>query len=507
MVSFLFLVAVIALGSWCLINRRNATNLPWSRTPLPVIGHLHLLGSLPHRSLASLAKKHGPLLLLRLGGVPTAVVSSAEVAEKVMKTHDLTFASRPALSMADRLVYGSCDVSFHGYGEYWRQTRRISIVHFLSAKRVQDFRQVREEEVALFLAEVRTAATAFSPVNLSKRLATLTNDITCRVALGRKYSGEKQFREMLKEFTTLLGTFSMADYVPCLGWVDELRGLNSRVRKNFKEFDGFIERVLQEHAKDRATDSGSCSEVKDCLDFVDALLSLRNRGDAVIDLTVRGWETIKALIMDVFAAGTDSVFTAIEWTMAELIKNPSSMRKAQEEVRRIVGSHSTASEEDIDKMEYLKAIIKESLRLHPPLPLLVPREAMRHTELQGCVIPKGTRVFVNAWAIARCPKDWDRAEEFWPERFLNCSVDFKGHDFKFVPFGAGRRGCPGVSFTTAILEYVLANLLHSFDWEVPEEEKAGVLDMSETDGITARKKYDLVLRAKPNLGILHAQSG
>jgi len=202
---------------------------------------------------------------------------------------------------------------------------------------------------------------------------------------------------------------------------------------------------------------------------------------------------------DMFAAGTDTTFVTLEWAMTELIRNPEVMERVQEDVRRVVGCNQKISDRDVDKMIYLKAVIKETLRLHTPLPLLIPREAMNDTKLDGFHIPRGTRVIVNAWAIGRDPTSWDRPEEFCPDRFISSNVDFKGQDFHFIPFGAGRRSCPGTSFGISTVELTLAHLLHHFDWQLPRGMEGELLDMSEAPGLTVHKKSGLVLIAKPVL--------
>lgn len=195
-------------------------------------------------------------------------------------------------------------------------------------------------------------------------------------------------------------------------------------------------------------------------------------------------------------AGTDTSSTGLEWLMAELIRHRNVMKKAQEEVRSVVGKRSKIGMEDIYQMHYLKCVVKEALRLHPPLPLLLPRETSTSIELGGYNIPANTRVFINAWAIQRDPSFWDRPEEFIPERFENTGVDFKGQDFHFIPFGSGRRGCPGMAFGVASIECVIANLLYWFDWKLPEDGSLGLgkdLDMSEVYGLTAYKRVPLRL--------------
>lgn len=200
-----------------------------------------------------------------------------------------------------------------------------------------------------------------------------------------------------------------------------------------------------------------------------------------------------------FAGGTDSISTFLEWAMTELLRHPIVMKKLQDEGRKVVGDRRRhiITEEDLGDMKYLKAVVKETLRLHPPVPLLVPRESTEDIKVNGCYhVEAGTRVIVNAWAIARDPKYWDEPEEFKPERFLNSSIDIKGNDFNVIPFGAGRRGCPAVAYATVANELLLANLVHQFDWALP----AGVetLDMTETVGITMHRKTPLMAVATPN---------
>ncbi|XP_008799325.2 cytochrome P450 71A1-like [Phoenix dactylifera] len=479
-------------------ERRKLTSLP---TPprLPVLGNLHQLGSAAHRSLRSLSEKYGPVMLMYFGCVPTVIVSSAEAAHEVMKTRDLAFASRPKSSMADRLLYNSHDVAFSPYSEYWRQVRRICVLHLLSLKRVQSFRSVREEEVVLMIDNIRCAASNMQPVNPSKLISTLTSDIVCRVAFGRKYSKEEDggntFREMLRETLELLGTFPVGDFIPRLRWVDWLRGLDARVRNTAKQIDCFTEKIIEAHL--HVKNDGS-DDHRDICDFIDVLLSLDNDKNDGSGISL-GRDSIKAVTLDMFAGGTDTTYTVIEWVMAELVRHPKDMKRVQEEVRKVVGLKEKIEEELLGEMHYLKAVIKEVLRLDTPVPLLVPRESIEDTKLQGYDIPAGTRVMINAWAIARDPRSWERAEEFWPDRFMNSSFDFRGQDFQFIPFGAGRRGCPGIAFSIPVVELALANLLHHFDWELPDGMKEESLDMSESAGITSRKKVNLILVAKPRI--------
>ncbi|CAL5444663.1 unnamed protein product [Camellia sinensis] len=481
---------------------------PPSPPKLPIVGNLHQLGLFPHCSLRSLAQKYGPLMQLHFGSVPVLVVSSAVAAHEIMKTHDLAFSSRPKTSIATRLTYNSKDVAFSPYGEFWRQVRSICVLHLLSNRRVQSFRNVREEETALMIGQIKhySSSSSSSLVNLTDVFVTLTNNIVCRVALGRKYGGTKggrRFKELLAMIAELLGVFNVGDYIPWLAWMNRINGLDAKVESVFKEIDEFLEGVVEEHVDRRKEGSDTVnigSESKH--DFVDLLLQIQQENTAGSPIHR---DTIKAVILktprnawrDMFAAGTDTVFTTMEWTMAELLKHPQIMKKLQNEVRKIAKGKLNITEDDLENMYYLKAVIKESLRMHPPAPLLVPRESIQDTKVMDYDIIAGTQVIVNAWAIARDPLLWEDPEEFRPERFLNSSIDFKGHNFEFIPFGAGRRGCPGILFAMNVNELALASVVHKFNLSLPDGASGEDLDMTEVAGLTIHKKNPLIVVPTP----------
>lgn len=198
-----------------------------------------------------------------------------------------------------------------------------------------------------------------------------------------------------------------------------------------------------------------------------------------------------------FAAGTDITFITLDWGMTELIMNPKIMERAQAEVRSIVGERRVVMESDLPQLNYMKAVVKEIFRLHPPAPVLLPRESIEDVIIDGYNIPAKTRFFVNAWAIGRDPETWQNPESFEPQRFMDSTIDFKGQDFELIPFGAGRRSCPAITFGTATVELALAQLLHSFDWELPPGIQTKDLDMTEVVGITMHRIANLIVLAKP----------
>jgi len=194
-----------------------------------------------------------------------------------------------------------------------------------------------------------------------------------------------------------------------------------------------------------------------------------------------------------FVGGTESSSEVVLWGMSEMVKNPMVMEKAQVEVRRVFDRKGYVDETELHRLIYLNSIIKETLRLHPPGALLVPRESRERCQINEYDIPAKTRVIVNAWAIARDPRYWIEAESFKPERFLNSTIDFKGTDFEYIPFGAGRRMCPGIAFALPNIELPLAQLLYHFDWKLPNGMKNEELDMTESFGLAVGRKHDLCL--------------
>ncbi|KAH7866575.1 hypothetical protein Vadar_022148 [Vaccinium darrowii] len=470
---------------------RKKLNLPPSPPSLPIIGHLHLRGTLLHRSFRTLSQTYGPILLLHLGRAPTLVVTSAEIAKEIMKTQDVTFSNRVRTRAAEGIMYGCRDLAFSPHREYWRQMRKISILQLLSLNRVLSFDFVREEEVAGLIENIRGASLDGAPVNLAELLLQTSNNVISRCALGRKYEREddhnnKRFGELLRSAMEHMGAFCFRDFFPSLGWIDVLTGFVKRVKNTSEGLDTFLDELIERHRSFEG--NYDKPDHKNC--FLEILLEVQKEGIMGMDFTQ---DNIKAILLNMFLGGTDTASSTMEWAMAELMKNPTKMKKAQEEVRRIVGKKSKVDQQDIAQMEYLKCVVNETLRLHPPAPFLIPRELAQSAKLGGYDIPPKTRVFINTWAIQRDPKYWDNPEEFLPERFANNPIDFRGQDFQFIPFGAGRRGCPGISFGVMEIEDVLASLLYWFDWELPIGEEPEDLEMSEVFGLTVHKKIELQL--------------
>lgn len=472
-------------------------NLPPSPPKLPIVGHLHQLGLLPHRSLQSLSQQYGQLMFLYLGSTPTLVVTSAEVAQLIFQTHDTIFCSRPKSHAASILFYGRKDVAFSPYGEYWRKMRAICVQQLLSSKKVQSFRRVREEEVALMVEEIKRSGA--SVLNLSGILTTYTDDLISFASFNNKCSGDQgtfvNLKQLLDELMKLLGVVSMGDFIPWLSWVDNVNGLEGRLQNVAEQLDVFLEKVIQEH-QDRLSamiiedDSDKGEKVQN---FLDILLDLQRENKDALSM-----ESVKSVLLDMFVGGTDTSYTLMEWAIFELIRHPRVMKELQEEVRKIVkGKDSKVlCGDDLEQLPYLNAVIKEVLRLHPPAPLLMFRESLQEVKINGFDISAGTQVIINAWAIQRDPTFWTEAEEFRPERFLNTSsFDYRGQNFHYIPFGVGRRGCPGISFAIASAQLVIATLMYEFDWKFPDGIDHEKVDMTEAPGLTVRRRDPLMVIA------------
>nr|KYP46475.1 Cytochrome P450 83B1 [Cajanus cajan] len=472
------------------LKNKNQLHPPGPRG-LPILGNLHQLdNSNFHVQLWQLSKKYGPLFSLQLGLRPAIVISSPKVAKEALKNHDVEFSGRPKLHGQQRLSYNGIDMSFSPYGTYWREIRKLCVVHVLSSRRVSSFSPIRHFEVKHMINKISGHASSSTVTNLNEVLISLTSAIICRTAFGRRYEDEgnerSRFHGLLNECEAMMGVLFVSDYIPFLGWVDKLTGLRTRLEKSFKELDEFSQEVIEEHM-----DPNRKSSEEE--DIIDVLLQLKKQRSFSTDLTI---DNIKAVFMDLLIAATDTTASTAVWVMTELVKHPRVMKKVQEEIRNWEDKKDFIDEDETQNFPYFKAVIKETLRLHPPLALLVPKETNKRCIIEGYEIAAKTLVYVNAWAIHRDPDTWKEPEEFLPERFLDSTIDFRGQDFELIPFGAGRRSCPGILMAIASLDLILANLLYFFDWELPPGIKKEDIDTEVLPGLVQYKKNPLCVLAK-----------
>ncbi|KAG8502828.1 hypothetical protein CXB51_000471 [Gossypium anomalum] len=479
--SFTFLVFIFMVFKLWMrsIIKETPKILPPAPWKLPIIGHLHLLiFALPHQRLAELAKRHGSLMHLQLGELPHVVVSSPEAAKEVMKTHDINFANRPFLLGAEIVLYNLSDIGFAPYGSHWR-----------------------EEEVSSLITSI--FCNTGSEINLGEMLCNLSYNITLRTALaGRCKLQHETLIPILKEFIDALGGFSITDLFPSVKFLPMISGMKAKLERFHHDLDVMLKSIIEERRASN-TNLGNSDDETD--DLLDVLLNLQDHGGLEFPLTT---DNIKDVILDMFIGGTETSSTVVEWAMSEIMKNPRVLQNVQAEVRQVYDRTGDVNESDLHELEYLKLVIKETLRLHPPLSLLIPRENSERCEINGYEIPTKNKVIVNAWAIGGDSNYWSEAERFIPERFINSSVDYKGANFEFIPFGARRRICPGMSYGMAVVKLSLAKLLSHFDWKLPNGMKNEDLDMTEAFGASVRKKSELYLIPTPyHLGMTVERDG
>ncbi|KAL8103366.1 6,7,8-trihydroxycoumarin synthase-like [Apium graveolens] len=496
-VVLLFIILTFLLFFIC-----KQSNQRWiksnSRPPgprgLPLIGNMHQFDtSNTHLYLLQLSRKYGPLVSLQLGSVRTLVISSATVAKEVFKNHDITFSSRPALVGTQKLSYNGIDFAFAPYSDYWRNMRKICTIHLLSTKSFQSFCPIREDEVTKMMKKLSNRAAGFNIVNVSETVMTVTSSIVYRTSFGKiddedddqDYTGynnkmSRQIHWVLTESQACFGRFFVEDFFPQLGsFIDKLCGSWTRLEKSFNKLDAFYQQVIDRRLNESTASAKECS-------ILDILLQMK------MDSSDFTFDHIKAVLMDILLAASETSAAAVIWAMTLLVKNPKTMKKVQQEVRELIGKKGFVDENDTQQLDYLKAVIKEAMRLHPPVPV-VPRATMKKCVVSGYEIEDKTRVYVNLYAIGRDPAFWENPDEFIPERFLNSSIDIKGQDFELIPFGVGRRMCPGLTMGLAMTELVLANLLYHFNWELPPGVEITDIDMATLPGLTTQKKNDLCL--------------
>ncbi|XP_077225036.1 cytochrome P450 81Q32-like [Tasmannia lanceolata] len=468
-------------------------NHPPSPLQLPIIGHLHLLKNPLHRSLANLSLQYGPVLLLRFGSRPVLIISSPSAAEECFTKNDIIFANRPSFTVLKHLTYNNTTLATAPYGPHWRNLRRITSVEIFSAARILISSAVRSEEIRSLTQHLFKYSNQinFRKIELKSRFAELTFNVMMQMITGKSYYGEKvvdlegarEFCEIIKEGFYLVGALNLGDFLPVLRWVD-LQGLQKRGVRLMKKRDAFLQGLVDERRRKRRC-KGEEGESKKTM--IDILLSLQeSEPDYYTD------EIIKGVIVAMLSAGTDTSALTIEWVMSLLLNHPDALDKSKAEIDIQVGQGRLIDESDLPNLPYLHCVINETLRLYPVGPLLVPHESSEECTVGGFNVPRGTILMVNMWAIQRDPTFWVDPMSFKPERFEGVEGEKEG--FKFMPFGHGRRACPGANLAMRMVGLTLGTLIQCFEWERVGEEK---LDMSEGRGLTMPKAEPLEAMYRP----------
>ncbi|GJN23239.1 hypothetical protein PR202_gb10871 [Eleusine coracana subsp. coracana] len=478
-------------------DKGNGTQrLPPSPPAVPVLGHLHLVSKSFHRVLARLAARHGPVFSLRLGSRQALVVSSPESARECLTTHDVAFANRPQFASQKPVFFGGAALSTSNYGPYFRNLRRVAAAQLLSSHRVGLMSPVISAEVRAMARRINRAAAAAAAeegaelgaarVQLKQRLFELSVSVLMETVARTKTTSRaeadmspeaREWMQIVDEILPFISSANVWDYLPLLWWVDVF-GARRKLAAVVRKRDAFLQRLIDAERTRLDADGEKKS-------MIAVLLTLQqSEPEAYTDTT------IMALCDNLFGAGTETTSTTTEWAMTLLLNHPEALKKAKAEIDAVVGTSRLLTADDVPRLAYLHCVINETMRLYPPVPLLLPHESAADCRVGGYDVPAGTMLLVNVYAIHRDPAVWDAPNEFVPERF----EDGKAEGKLLMPFGMGRRKCPGETLALRTVGLVLGTLIQCFDWDRVD----GVeIDMAEGGGLTIPKAIPLEAVCKP----------
>ncbi|KAG2306328.1 hypothetical protein Bca52824_026076 [Brassica carinata] len=480
--SFLFiLLCLLSLLCYSLyIRKPQRLDLPPSPPSLPIIGHFHLILSLLiHKSFQKLSSKHGPLLYLRIFNVPIVLVSSSSVASEIFKTHDLNVSFRGLPPLDESLLFGSSTFLMAPQGDYLKFMKKLLVTNLLGSQALERSRCIRADELELFYANLLGKAMNKEVVDIGKEAMSLSNSIIFKMLMGRSfcYGEAERARGLVIESFALFKKIALATLLhkPLKKFGISL--FKKDIMSVSDRFDELLERVLVKHEEEKRSEHQSA-------DMMDVLLEAFRDQNAESKITRNH---IKTFFIELFIAGTDSMGQSTQWAMAELMNSPNILERLRKEIESVVGKTSLIQETDLPNLPYLQAVVKEVLRLHPPAPLFA-RTSREECRIRGFYIPENTTLLVNVYAVMRDPNSWEDPNEFKPERFL-ASLGTGEEDerreqaHKYIPFGSGRRGCPGANLTYIFVGTAVGMMVQCFDWkieggQVKLEEAAGELNLT-----------------------------
>ncbi|KAG8377570.1 hypothetical protein BUALT_Bualt08G0046900 [Buddleja alternifolia] len=471
--------------------KSNSPKLPPGPYPLPIIGNILELGQNPHKSLAKLSKIYGPIMHLKFGSINTIVVSSPEIAKEILQKHDYAFPTRITTAATQAHGHHKTSVACLPAGSQWRILRKICKEQMFSTQRLDASRGLRHAKLQKLLKYVQECCVNGKAMDIREAAFVTSLNLISNTLFSLDFAeyntgSSQELQEIVHGVMRVMGSPNLVDYFPILGWFDP-QGIKREAEYYFGKllaiFDGIINQRQLE------MEQNLVSPRKD--DLLQALLQISQGSEYELSRN-----DINHLLLDLFVAGTDTTTITVEWAMTELLSNPHLLSKAKRELLAIIGENKQVEEYDISKLPYLQAIIKETFRYHPPGPYILRcKDGNEELEINNYIIPHNALILVNIWAIGRDPSVWPNQNSFEPERFLSGEIDIKGHNFELIPFGAGRRICPGLSLAYRMVHLMLASLIHNFDWKLESGIKLEEVDMTEKFGLSLQKA--VALKAVP----------
>ncbi|CAO1947830.1 unnamed protein product [Urochloa humidicola] len=497
--NLLYAALLLPTALYLALNRRRTSRFPPGPMGLPLVGSLPFIDRNLHTYFAGLAAKHGPILSIRLGSKVEFVVTSPELAREVLRDKDPVFANRVLPDAGSAIAFGGeKNIVGSPVGPKWRLLRRVCVHDMLGPAGLDSVHGLRRCEFRSTLSYLHSKSG--EPVDVGAQMFLNTMNVITSAMWGSTIGSPSdraavgsEFRRLVAEITELLGSPNVSDFFPALAPFD-VQGIRRKMERFRERFDLLFAKIIQQRVEAGQQDEGEAAT-----DFLETMLKMeREGGDGKTSFTMNN---VKALLLDMVVGGTETTSNTVEWAMAEIMHNPQVLKRAQEELDMVVGRDAIVEESHLSELHYLRMVIKETLRLHPPLPLMVPHCPTADSTVGGYHVPEGSRVFVNVWAIQRNPLVWNEPLEFNPERFAEDNVDgrkwdFTGNQFDYFPFGSGRRICAGIAMADKMTLYSTAMLLQAFDWKLPQGTQ---LDLSEKFGIVMKKATPLVAIPTPRL--------
>ncbi|KAJ0759579.1 putative N-methylcoclaurine 3'-monooxygenase [Helianthus annuus] len=469
----IFLVLLV-LKQTKLFCYKSDENLPPGPTKLPIIGNLHQLGDKPHVTLANLAKRHGPLISLGLGKQLLVVASTPEAAKEILQTHDRLLSARSVPSAFQQPSLLPHSLMWNECNQTWKTLRTLCRTEMFSVKALESHSRLREENFAKLIDFLRKKQGQV--INMEDMIFTTLFNTLTSIIFAKQFidlADENETHDLLKETIN-----KVIEYAGRFFEGFDLHGTRKGAMKEYKKIFACLEDTIEER---RACVNSSTWSSEKAQSFLDRLLENGFSNNQIYQP-----------VLELLVAGTNTTTTTVIWAMSELVRNKDVMSKIQEEIKNETTSDQITNSQ-LSKLTYLQACIKETFRLHPPVPLLLPHKAVETCKVMNYTIPKNAKIHVNLWAMGRDPKVWDNPLSFNPERFMNSKVDFKGQDFELLPFGSGRRACPGMPSGIKSVESVLACLIREFDWDLPNGDDPSKLDLNERFGLALKREKPLML--------------